>query len=104
MLAIAWYKYNKSNWLINHVKNKFSKNQNSADHLERVKGNNSVSKYVDIDDTETIYDDHVIPLKVVRDWNTILNAWHMKYNLKILLTLKDNLVYFLESIRNHCCN
>ena len=69
---IAWYKENKWDWFIDYVKDKLSENHFSAENLETVKeGNRTAWKYLDIKDTQIIFNDQTIPVKVVGDLNLI---------------------------------
>lgn len=70
--VIAWYKENKWDWFIDQVKEKLSDNHFSAENLETVKeGNHTAWKYFDIKDTQIIFNDQTIPVKVVGDLNLI---------------------------------
>ena len=59
------------------MKGKLSDNQYSVDHLERVKeGNNTPWKYPDIEDTQIIFNDQIIPVKAALDRIVKQNARH----------------------------
>ena len=48
------------------MKDKRSDSQYSVDHLERLKeGNSAAFKYPDIEDTQIIFVDQIIPVKIV---------------------------------------
>ena len=48
------------------MKDKRSDSQYSVDHLERLKeGNSAAFKYPDIEDTQIIFIDQIIPVKIV---------------------------------------
>ena len=54
------------------MKEKLSDNHFSAENLETVKeGNHTAWKYFDIKDTQIIFNDQTIPVKVVGDLNLI---------------------------------
>ena len=76
-----------------YVEEKPSVSQYFVDHLERLKeGNSTAWKYHATEDNQIVFNDQIIPVKVVVDWNVTQNARHMKFQLKTLKALKRNSV------------
>ena len=68
---MTWYKESIWDRFNRHVKDKRSDSQYSVDHLERLKERNSAAfKYPDIEGTQTIFIDQIIPVKVVWQFQT----------------------------------
>ena len=67
------------------------------DHLERLKEGNSVAwKYPDIESTQILFNDWVIPVTVVGDWNITKNARHMKFELKNIKDIEKEFSIFVN--------
>ena len=67
------------------------------DHLERLKEGNSIAwKYPDIESTQIRFNDQVIPVTVVGDWNITKNARHMKFELKNIKDIEKEFSIFVN--------
>ena len=67
------------------------------DHLERLKEGNSVAwKYPDIESTQILFNDWVIPVTVVGDWNITKNARHMKFELRNIKDIEKEFSIFVN--------